>query len=53
MPFYSNKGDEFKGKMEEKRQNALVMLREGLAVELIAKVTKLCRNKIEDLRGTL
>jgi predicted transposase YdaD len=38
---------------KEKRQTALEMLREGLSIELIAKVTKLSRNEIEDLRGTL
>lgn len=41
------------GIQKEKRQTALEMLREGLSVEVIAKVTKLSRNEIEDLRGTL
>jgi predicted transposase/invertase (TIGR01784 family) len=41
------------GIQKEKKQTALEMLREGLSVELIAKVTKLSRNEIEDLRGTL
>ena len=39
-----------KGIQKEKRQTALEMLREGLSVEVIAKVTKLSRNEIEDLR---
>lgn len=38
---------------KEKRQTAIEMLREGLSIELIAKVTKLSRNEIEDLKGTL
>ena len=41
------------GIQKEKRQTALEMLREGLTIELIAKVTKLSRNEIEALRGTL
>jgi predicted transposase YdaD len=41
------------GIQKEKRQTALEMLREGLSVELIAKVTKLSHNEIEDLRGSL
>ena len=41
------------GIQKEKRQTALEMLREGLSVELITKITKLNRNEIEELRGTL
>ncbi|MFB3164567.1 DUF4351 domain-containing protein [Neobacillus sp. 179-J 1A1 HS] len=41
------------GIQTEKKQTALEMLREGLSVELIAKITKLSRNEIEDLRDTL
>jgi predicted transposase/invertase (TIGR01784 family) len=42
-----------KGIQKEKRQTALEMLREGLSVELISKVTKLSHNEIEELRGNV
>lgn len=41
------------GKMEEKKQIALEMLKERLSDELIAKVTKLSRNDIEELKKTI
>ncbi|SDN91181.1 transposase [Bacillus sp. OK048] len=41
------------GIQKEKRHMALEMLREGLSGELIEKVTKLSRDEIEVLRGTL
>lgn len=41
------------GIQQEKMQTALEMLREGLSIELIAKVTKLSFNEIQDLRETL
>jgi hypothetical protein len=40
------------GIQKEKRQTALEMLREGLSIELIAKVTKLSRDEIEVLKET-
>jgi predicted transposase YdaD len=40
------------GIQKEKRQTALEMLREGLSVNLIAKVTKLDPSEIEELRRT-
>jgi DNA-binding NarL/FixJ family response regulator len=42
-----------RGNTKRERQTALGMLREGLSVEVIAKVTNLSRNEIENLRGTL
>jgi flagellar biosynthesis/type III secretory pathway protein FliH len=41
------------GKMEEKRQTVLEMLKEGLTVDLIAKVTKISRSEIEELKKKL
>lgn len=41
------------GIQQEKMQTALEMLREGLSIELIAKVTKLGFNEIQDLREKL
>jgi predicted transposase/invertase (TIGR01784 family) len=41
------------GIQKEKKQTAIEMLKEGLSVELIAKVTKLSRDEIEDLKGNL
>ena len=38
------------GKMEEKRQIALEMLKEDLSVELVSKITKLTRDEIEELK---
>ena len=39
--------------MEEKRQIAIEMLKEGLSSELIEKITKLGRNEIEELKTNL
>jgi predicted transposase/invertase (TIGR01784 family) len=41
------------GKLEGKREDALEMLKEGLSVELIAKITKLDFKKIEELKRTI
>lgn len=41
------------GKMQEKRQVALEMLKEGLNIELIAKITKLDQKEIEELKRNL
>lgn len=41
------------GKMQEKRQVALEMLKEGLKMELIAKITKLDQKEIEELMKSL
>jgi predicted transposase YdaD len=41
------------GKMEEKRQIALEMLKEDLSVELVSKITKLSRDEIEELKKKL
>ncbi len=39
-----------KGKMEEKKKIALEMLKEGLSMDLIIKVTHLSNEEIENLR---
>ena len=41
------------GKIEEKRQIAYDMLKEGLSIDLIEKITKLGRNEIEEIMKTL
>lgn len=41
------------GIQKEKRQMAIDMLKEGLSLELIAKVTKFSCHEIEDLKETL
>jgi predicted transposase/invertase (TIGR01784 family) len=41
------------GKLEGKREDALEMLKEGLSVELIAKITKLDLKEIEKLKSNL
>jgi predicted transposase YdaD len=44
------KEGKIEGKMEEKRQIALEMLKEDLSVELVSKITKLTRDEIEELK---
>ena len=41
------------GKMEEKRQIAIEMLKKGLSIELIEEITKLGRSEIEELKRGL
>ena len=42
-----------KGEIEEKRKIAFKMLREGLSLELIVKVTELDYSEIEELRNQI
>lgn len=53
MPIkWEEKGIE-KGKMEEKRENVLAMLEEGLSIDLIARVTQLDKKEIENIKENL
>jgi predicted transposase/invertase (TIGR01784 family) len=46
-------GERKAGRQEAKREDALEMLKEGLSVDLIERVTKLSRNEIEELKQGL
>jgi predicted transposase/invertase (TIGR01784 family) len=41
------------GKQEEKRKVALEMLKEGLSIQLIARITELDFEEIEDISKTI
>ncbi len=47
------RGERKEGKVEERRQIATEMLKEGLSMELITKITKLAISEIENLKKNL